>query len=148
MLPPGGRRASPDDYRHARFCTRASPEESKRTERIWRELEGQSNGDDQRARGRCSAYRLAGAAVVLVEEPMNDKTREQIEAEGRQAYRNNRAASEGPYSFCNTPYYPNDTDGFNRNARWKLDAWMRGWIEQRRNDDPPRKPTGRQRGAK
>jgi len=72
----------------------------------------------------------------------NEKTVEQIEAEGREAYRSGRRASEGPYSFCNTPFYPIDTDGFDREVRWKLDAWMRGWIAQQKEDRPTRKPTG------
>jgi hypothetical protein len=37
MLPPGKRRESPDDYRHARGCPNASPAERRRTERLWRD---------------------------------------------------------------------------------------------------------------
>lgn len=54
-----------------------------------------------------------------------------IEIEGRNAFRKGLHASDCPYSFCNTPCYPNKYVKFDVEYRPKLDAWMRGWINEK-----------------
>ncbi len=36
-------------------------------------------------------------------------------------------SEECPYTFRRTNFYPNDTSGFDRECRPRLDAWWAGW---------------------
>ena len=54
-----------------------------------------------------------------------------IEIEGRDAFRAGIGANDCPYAFIKTPCYPNQTGRFDAEYRAKLDAWMRGWINER-----------------
>ena len=52
-----------------------------------------------------------------------------LEQEGREARLNDAPASGCPYTFDKSEYWDSkDHDGFNT-VRWKLDAWMRGWLQ-------------------
>ena len=58
-------------------------------------------------------------------------TPDQIEQEGRDAFKRGAKASECPYTFDRTRFYPKDYEGFNT-VRWKLDAWMDGWLDEQK----------------
>jgi len=52
-----------------------------------------------------------------------------LEADGRQAFKKGWPATECPYAFKNTPCWQDkDYERFDREFRWKMDAWMDGWI--------------------
>ena len=60
-----------------------------------------------------------------------DKTPPEIKAEGKAAFAAGARATDCPYTFDKSPFWrTKDYDGFNT-VRWKLDAWMAGWIEAR-----------------
>lgn len=64
---------------------------------------------------------------------------QEIEQEGRDDRRLGRAASECPYSFDKSAYWQaKDYAGFDT-VRWKLEAWMRGWIAENKLVAPSRK---------
>ena len=55
-----------------------------------------------------------------------------IKEEGLFAYMADTSASECPYSFKKSEFWENkDYAGF-ESVRWKLDAWMSGWLEAER----------------
>lgn len=58
----------------------------------------------------------------------HSQSRLALQEAGKQAFKDGRGAAECPYAFRSSPYWPNDCDGFDANYRWKLDAWMSGWI--------------------
>ena len=63
---------------------------------------------------------------------MSDELK-RIKEAGRKAAIEGRTTRECPYIFIASPYWKDkDYDGFNREYRPKLDAWMRGFIEARK----------------
>lgn len=59
-----------------------------------------------------------------------------IECAGRDAFKAGIAATECPYAFIKTPCYPNQHARFDAEYRDKMNAWMRGWLnEQKRSQD-------------
>ena len=60
---------------------------------------------------------------------------DEINKMGREAFNAGTAASECPYSFNKSKFWPSDYEGFNRD-RWKLDAWMHGWLSARKEVQP------------
>lgn len=52
-----------------------------------------------------------------------------IEKAGREAFIAGAPATDCPYTFDKSVYWDRkDYAGFDT-VRWKLDAWMKGWIE-------------------
>ena len=64
---------------------------------------------------------------------MTDRANQlQYEIEGRNAFDAGRSANDCPYCFIATPCWANkDYNRFDAEYRWKLDAWMKGWINAR-----------------
>lgn len=61
-----------------------------------------------------------------------DKTPPQIKQEGKDAFAAGALATDCPYSFDRSAFWDaKDYTGFNA-VRWRLDAWMAGWIEAKR----------------
>ncbi len=58
---------------------------------------------------------------------MND----QIYEEGKKAFHDLIGADNSPYAFFNTEYWASRNYRGFETMRWKLDAWMRGWIDAR-----------------
>ena len=55
-----------------------------------------------------------------------------IKDAGRRAYLAGQKASDCPYTFDRSSFWARkDYIGFDT-VRWKLDAWMAGWIEEQR----------------
>lgn len=53
----------------------------------------------------------------------------EIEQQGRAAFVAGAPATDCPYTFDRSAFWDRkDYNGFNT-VRWKLDAWMKGWIE-------------------
>lgn len=58
---------------------------------------------------------------------------DEIESRGREAFEHGIPGSECPYAYNKSPFWDTkDQDRFDREWRWKLDAWMRGWISAQR----------------
>jgi len=51
---------------------------------------------------------------------------------GAEAFRAGVSAANCPYCFEKTVHYPKDTEGLERNFRYKLNQWMAGWIEAKK----------------
>jgi hypothetical protein len=69
------------------------------------------------------------------------KTPEEIKQEGKTVFLAGGAAKDCPYTFDRSPFWDRkDYTGFNA-VRWKLDAWMAGWIEAQRNSRSDGKAT-------
>ena len=59
-------------------------------------------------------------------------TPNEIEQEGKEAFLREVPAADCPYSFIRSAFWERkDTVGFNT-VRWKLDAWMKGWLAAQR----------------
>ena len=59
-------------------------------------------------------------------------TPEEIKQQGKEAFASGSRASNCPYTFDKSAFWKGrDYTGFNA-VRWKLDAWMAGWIEAQR----------------
>lgn len=52
---------------------------------------------------------------------------------GAQAFKDGKRAAEGPFSFKNTPAWPNDYERFNRDYRARMNSWMRGWLDAQKD---------------
>jgi hypothetical protein len=72
---------------------------------------------------------------------------DEIEKAGREAFNMGVSGSECPYAYIKSPYWESlDQAGFDREWRWKLDCWMRGWIgaqKESRIVTAQRKPGGK-----
>lgn len=56
----------------------------------------------------------------------------EIEQEGREAFKRGEGASGCPYSFGRSQFWARkDYVGF-ETVRWKLNAWMDGWIAEQK----------------
>jgi hypothetical protein len=53
----------------------------------------------------------------------------QIWVQGQDAFRARVSATECPFAFRRSTYWPSDYEGFNRHVLWKLTAWMDGWLK-------------------
>ena len=61
----------------------------------------------------------------------------EIKEEGMNSYMADMSASDCPYSFQKSAFWDNkDYTGF-ESVRWKLDAWMSGWLEAERKGRAP-----------
>lgn len=69
-----------------------------------------------------------------------------IRMEGVRAFNSGTPATDCPYTFDKSTFWmAKDYAGF-ATVRWKLDAWMAGWIEEQnkqRGADSRLKPKGR-----
>ena len=62
-----------------------------------------------------------------------------IEEAGRMAAERGLSAAVCPYTFINSPFWKaRDYAGFEREGRSNLNAWMKGWIEKRKEMNPPK----------
>lgn len=63
---------------------------------------------------------------------MSEPTLDEIRKAGALSFRSGKAATECPFAFINTAYWATkDYDGFNYKCRANMDAWMRGWIDEK-----------------
>ena len=59
-------------------------------------------------------------------------TTTEIKRAGKEAFQRGELTGDCPYTFQQSEFWKaRDYDGFNT-VRWKLDAWMAGWIEGQR----------------
>ena len=61
-----------------------------------------------------------------------------IEREGRAAFEARVPATDCPYTFDKSKFWASKSyEGFNT-VRWKLDAWMKGWLDAQKESAPPK----------
>lgn len=60
-------------------------------------------------------------------------TPDKLKQAGKEAFITGAPATDCPYTFDKSDFWDRkDYNGF-QTVRWKLDAWMAGWIEARKN---------------
>jgi hypothetical protein len=68
-------------------------------------------------------------------------TADEIKQQGRDAFLAGQRATDCPYTFDRSDFWMRkDYDGFNT-VRWKLDAWMAGWIGAQKEAQAANKPS-------